>query len=126
MFTVADPVLMESVRKTAVIVTGPVDGGCDGAVYTPLTLIVPAFELPPFTALTCQLTSEVGEFCTEATNFTVPSGNDCAEDGLTSTVTTATGPAGAVNPPQDTSDPHNHNSIGSPSGNRPAAGPQLY
>jgi len=117
MFTVADPVLVESVRKTAVIVTGPV-GGCDGAVYNPLILIVPAFELPPFTALTCQLTSELEEFCTAAVNFTVPAGKGCAEDGLTSTVTTGAGPAGAVNPPQPASNPHNNSSNCSPNGSR--------
>jgi hypothetical protein len=68
MVTLASAVLLVSATDATVIVTVEGLGTADGAVYTPVPLIVPNVELPPATPFTRQITPVLLAFCTVSVN----------------------------------------------------------
>ena len=61
--TAAEAPWVVSATETAVTVT---EAGLSGAVYRPLVVIVPVFELPPTVPFTCQVTAVLEAFFTVA------------------------------------------------------------
>lgn len=102
MVTLAEPALLESDCKAAVTVTVGGLGAVLGAVNRPESLMVPTAEFPPGIVLTCQTTVGLAAFCTSAWKCTWSPVKDCAEEGVTVTVTGAGGGVlGDTRPPQE-------------------------
>jgi len=69
--TVVLPDFVPSATETAVTVTVAGEGTAEGAVKSPLALIVPCVESPPVTPFTCQVTAVLEVFVTVAVNCCV-------------------------------------------------------
>ena len=67
-FTVAFPDADGAATLVAVTVTWLGEGTDDGAVYSPLTVIIPNVEFPPATPFTFHVTAWLAAFCTVAPN----------------------------------------------------------